>query len=544
MAINFATLFADLGKGIAFLEGANLSRGTTLPAFLLDYKNRFDSAAMLLAEAAIPGTATADSSMRSGLSSSVSSIQATLSNVIIETVDADNSLDSKTIGPALTELIRQMTASGDDVDASTAAASASAITGNGDGVLVVSAKRADGRANEYLIAETMTAECTDDTTPATATFTIRGEVAVSNKLSELWPGGSGASSSLTAANAASSLLGNGDFDDFDDVANVPDEWILSVGTIGTTIKSTVYEVQTLTVTGPPLAGTYRVNWSNPAGKVQTTAPIAYDATPATLQSSLRTLTGLESVTVAATGATPLYTHTITFIGVAGNIAQITITNNTTGGVYTPATAVEGSANAFIGRAVELDSDGAELTTLNRRVNLEPLTQYAFNMWALADVVPIAGVLTIDLVDGIGGSVINDQAGTANSFTVDATALAVAFGARNGVFRTPVVLPPIVYLRIRISTAVSAGTSIYLDHASLVEMTNLYTGGPMASLFSGKTPFTKGEGQVAADKFTITVTNDRAGEFQEWFERLFDMTSKGLILPSDTGGTETIADTLI
>ena len=544
MTVNFATLFTRLGKGIAFIEGENLSRGTTLPAFILAYQNQFDSASLLLKAAVLPGTVTADSSMRSGGSSPISSIQTTLSNAIIETVDADSPLSSKTITPALTELIQQMIGTGDDVDASTVGATASAITGNGDGVLVVSTKRADGRVNEYIYDEIITVECTSDTTPATATFTATGETAVTNKLSELWPAGSGASASITACGASSSLLGNGDFDDFDDVANVPDEWILSVGTIGTTIKSTAYEIQTLTVTGPPTAGTYRVSWSNAAGKVQTTAPIAYDATAATLQAAMRLLTGLESVTVTATGATPLYTHTITFVGVAGNVSQITITNNSTGGTYTPATTTAGSANAFVGLAVELDSDGAELTCLNRRVTLAALTQYAFNMWALADVVPAAGVLTVDLVDGIGGSVINDQAGTANSFTITGSALTTSFVAKNGVFRTPKILPPVVYLRIRISTAISAGTSVFIDHAALVAMTSLYTGGPVAAIFSGKTSFTKGGTEVDADVFTLTCTNNRAGEFQEWFERLFDMTSKGLILPSDTGGTETLDDSLI
>ena len=76
------------------------------------------------------------------------------------------------------------------------------------------------------------------------------------------------------------------------------------------------------------------------------------------------------------------------------------------------------------------------------------------------------------------------------------------------------------------------------------MDSLYSGGPQAAIFSGKTPFTKGSAQVAPDSFTITVTNDRAGEFQEWFERMFDMAAKGLILPSDSGGSETQSDALI
>ena len=109
---------------------------------------------------------------------------------------------------------------------------------------------------------------------------------------------------------------------------------------------------------------------------------------------------------------------------------------------------------------------------------------------------------------------------------------------------PRVLPPLVYLRIRITTAVSVGTSIFLDHAALALMAPLYSGGPSAAIFSGKTAFTDAITQVDPDFFTITTTNDRAGEFQEWFNRLFGMSALGLILPSDTGGTETISDALI
>ena len=45
--------------------------------------------------------------------------------------------------------------------------------------------------------------------------------------------------------------------------------------------------------------------------------------------------------------------------------------------------------------------------------------------------------------------------------------------------------------------------------------------------------------LVKDEWTITVTNDRGGEFQEWFFRNFGLG--GFLLPSDSGGTETIDD---
>jgi len=544
MTINFTELFTRLGAGIHVLEVANTARGTTVPPEVQDYFDEFASADLDFQRAIAPAEA-ANRSFQQGVSSLTSGMRQSMQAVLIQTVAEDANLPREDLESALAELVRQMEAEGESVDASTVSVSASAIAGHGDGVLVASAKRADGRFQENMLAETIRLECTADDTPKTAVFAARGEVAVTDRLSHEWPRGSGINRSITATNAGgTNLLTNGGFDDEDDRPNTPDDWVLSVGTIGTTIKMTDYEVQSLTVTGPPTAGTYTVSWQNPEGKTLTTAPLPYDASGGALQAALRLLPGLEAVTVSSTGTSPEYTHEITFTGVAGNLSQITVTNNTTGGTYTPGTTSAGSANAYIGKAVEFDSDGSQLTTLNQRVTLAPLSQYAFNCWMLADVVPAAGVLTIDLVDGIGGTVINDEQGTANSFTIDATTLTTSFVAKNGVFRTPRVLPPIVYLRIRISTAVSAGTSIFIDHAALVQMQELYAGGPSVAIFSGKSPFTKGGDQVAADEFTLTVANDRAGEFQEWFDRLYDMRAKGLLLPSDTGGAETIDDALI
>lgn len=544
MAVNWTTLFTKIGTLLYYQEQINVDRGTHIPPLAKAILDDYNSDALPLRRA-IEGIEASQRSFQSGATGAMTAAQSAIGNTILETLQANAALDAKTVDTALVALVQQMATAVESVDASTAAASAAADgTNNGDGVIVVSIKRPDGKNQENAYAETIRCIITEDTTPATAAATCSGDAAVTDMLSSDWPGGSGASASLGFTSAASSLLGNGDFDDFDDVANTPDEWVVSVGTIGTTVKATLYEVQQIVVTGPPTAGTYTITWTNQAGKVQTTAPLAYDAGEAEVQAALRLLKGLEAITVASTGTTPLWTHVITFTGVPGNLSQVTINNSTTGGTYTPSTTTTGSANAFIGKALELDSDGAQLTTLNRLVTLEPLSQYAANLWAMADVVPAAGVLTVDLVDGIGGTVINDAAGVANSFTFTGAGLTTSFVAKNGSFRTPKVLPEIVFLRIRISTAVSAGTSVFIDHAALVKMTELYPGGPYAAGFSGKLSLTKGSNQVAADGFTITVTNDRAGEFQEWFQRNFDMAAKGLLLPSNSAGAETQADSLI
>ena len=652
MAIDYATLFARLGKGLFAQKQLNTARGTTVPPEVKDFVDQFNNASLDLKRAIAPAEP-ALRNFQAGSAALMTGLQQSLQQTVIETVHADTALARKDITSALQELIRQMTADAQSVDASTVAASASAITGSGDGVLVASTKRGDGLVNENMLAETVKIECTGDTNPATATFSAKGDLTQRDRLAHDWPLGSGISRGLTAVSAASSLLTNGDFEDEDDRANSPDGWVVSVGTVGTTLKITDTEVQQIVVTGPPTAGTYTISVTNAAGKVQTTAPLAYDASGAAVQSAIRALEGFETVEVTTTGTSPLYTHVIAYTGIAGNLPRLRISNSTTGGTYTVSTTTQGpsvtevqtvaisgtptggtytltytdasgsaqttsalafnatsaqvqaalrllegleevtvsesgvspnlthtitftgiggniaqltSTNSltggtpvithatttqgidlsFIGKALEFDSDGAQLTAINCPVSLQPLTQYAVNVWMMADVVPAAGVVTIDLVDGIGGSVINDQQGAANSFTVTCSALTTSFVAKNGVFRTPKALPAVVYLRIRISTAVSAGSSIFFDQAAMAKMDALYDGGPEAKIFSGKTSFRKGSasGQILPDYFILTVTNDRAGEFQEWFDRNLLMREKGLLLPSNAAGAETQADTLI
>lgn len=166
--------------------------------------------------------------------------------------------------------------------------------------------------------------------------------------------------------------------------------------------------------------------------------------------------------------------------------------------------------------------------------LSSRTPYAVNFWCKCSGSPAAGVLTVDLHDG--SSVINDETGTANSFTVTLTSLGTTYVAKNAFFRLPEPVPAAVYLRFRLSTALSAGTNLYIDEATFVAATQLYTAGPYVAAFSGAV------GWSTDDTLSLAVTNDYAGDLQMLAEKLWDLSSKGLILPS--GGSPTVADSLI
>jgi hypothetical protein len=81
----------------------------------------------------------------------------------------------------------------------------------------------------------------------------------------------------------------------------------------------VIETQTITVASIPTNGSYKLNYGGEA-----TGALAFDADAAAVQLALRALTGLGGVTVAGSWATQF---TVTFTGVAGDVALLTVSNN-------------------------------------------------------------------------------------------------------------------------------------------------------------------------------------------------------------------------
>lgn len=96
--------------------------------------------------------------------------------------------------------------------------------------------------------------------------------------------------------------------------------------------------------------------------------------------------------------------------------------------------------------------------------------------------------------------------------------------------TPAVIPSDWTLVIS-NTGTPGGTSnVYVDCVAPCEAS--YHGGLAAVIVPGDDQFAVG------DRFTVDITNDGEGVFQEFFREWY-----GVQLPSDSGGSETIADTL-
>lgn len=540
-------LFDALGKSFKCQSDINLSRGNTIPGDIQSLLAAFDLQPFTpTVEAAVQPVFGAIASYQSGASSTMSTLATYAQNLLIAIVANDRTQPDATLKTALGYLISQMTTQGQTVKRSTVSVSITAgATNAGDGVILTSTKRGDGLVQENSIGEVITG--TAQAASLTSSISFVGGQAASSLLGQDWPLGSAAGFSLSAVDATAgtgSLLLNGGMETQVNNPNVPDNWILSVGTPGTTCGMTITGVLSLTIAGTPTSGDYIILWTDRYGKVQATAPLAYNATQGTVQSALRLLAGLGQVTVATTGTTPNFTHTVTMTGVPGDPNLFSTLNFLNTGTITPAIVTHGTVQVLAGNsAFYFLSNGSELTTYQQQLTtLQPATAYAISLWACADAVPGAGALTVDLIDGIGGTVLQDAQGVANSITFNASSLGTGFQnlsqlqAGECVFRTPAILPSLIYLRIRISTAVTSTRKIFWDNVALNALTQIYSGGPLMSAFAGARPFS------TADTWTITVANDRLGVLREWCARNWNMASLGLLLP--TSASPTIPDSVV
>jgi len=542
-------LFDLLGKAIYAFNVLNTARKTTVPTEVLDTLLQFETLAAptSLQNSTIIGIQPGLASWQQSGQTLAAALQTYCQQYLIETVALDTPLQQKTLRVALLELIRQMVATSDSVDASAITVAVTPSGSNtGNGKLIASTKRGDGLVQEHALAETITVTVTSDGS-ASASLTIVGTAAV-DPLSQDWPGGSGAGGSITSITPAASLLSNGDMELEADVANSPDDWIINIGTIGTTVKMTDVEIQTIAMTGTPSAGSYTITHTGLDSKVQTTGPLAYNASSSDVQAELRALVGLSAITVVESGTSPDLTHTITFDGAGGNQTQLTSTNRTTGGTLTHATTTGGTSQVYSGgKSLQIVGDGSQLTTLYQPLtSLKPETVYVMSLWAVSDTTPAAGVVVIDLVDGIGGSVIADKQGVNNSLTFDADDLGTGSTWKHlselvsgeCMFRTPTVIPPAVYLRIRLTTAITNTRIMTLDNLALVEAKPCYVGGPVLAAFTGSTRWKN------KDTFAVVVTNDRAGTLQVGCNRMLGLQQLDLLLPSDSSASETIPDSVV
>ena len=280
------------------------------------------------------------------------------------------------------------------------------------------------------------------------------------------------------------------------------------------------------VTGTGSAGYFDFNW--PLGSNASVSLSAIDGNSDASAGNDLTNSGFENWTANVPDNWTLV------VGTAGtNISEETVL------VYAGSAALKITGDAG-GTLTELTQE-FDNSTDGTPTALDPTVQKSVNLFVRRDGVAAgAGVLQVAWVDE-NDSVILDEAGTANSFTIDLTALTVNYTSYLSTFRSPSIMPGTVKFRLKLTTALTNGRSVYVDTVSQGDMTQLYTSGPYFAVHSGDVPF-----QISDYGYTA-VTNSRGSggtlsTFQTLFDTLFGMRQLDLLLPSSS--SPAISDSLI
>lgn len=213
---------------------------------------------------------------------------------------------------------------------------------------------------------------------------------------------------------------------------------------------------------------------------------------------------------------------------------------------------ESSITYGSGSALRILGDGSNLTQISQAFGdsagtsgtLSPATQYSFNVFLRRGAVaPSGGVLEFSLWNGDTDQILKDNAGNNNSTSVTLSGLTTSYAPTTVMFRTPTIMPSSYLYRIRLTTALTSGTSIYLDRGSLGAATRAYASGPYLAVHSGSVPFQVGDYGYAS----FTNSRGTAGTlatFQTLFSRLFAslVYPNEILLPSSS--SPSLSDALI
>jgi hypothetical protein len=236
-----SSLFLRWGREIAGINESALLEGTTSNTRATKIASSFQ----LSNQDVIDGLYSQLTSQNSANSGWITYLQQTAGNTLIQMyLDDTPPITSADTTTALTALIKQMKAQSQTIQSPTLSSTVTAGSANvGDGECVFSYVDAtDGTQNDYVMAETLTASCTNDAyTGGSATsgqepWSVLGQIAAASNLSWDWPQGSGANTTIATTDpSVSGIIVNGSFDNWSVITDPPSSWTVQTGTVGTSI---------------------------------------------------------------------------------------------------------------------------------------------------------------------------------------------------------------------------------------------------------------------------------------------------------------------
>jgi len=194
---------------------------------------------------------------------------------------------------------------------------------------------------------------------------------------------------------------------------------------------------------------------------------------------------------------------------------------------------EETSTVFLGASsLKITGNGSGTTVFSQDLSSAGLasnTNYVCHVAYRIASNPAAGSLKLHLYDGSGDIIAS---------TIDLTTATTGAWVQHAIaFRIPSPLPTAISFRMSVLGPLSNAAVLFVDAVCFgVEMIELYDGGPFVSVIGSN------DNVAIGDKWTVTISNDYRGALQTLCWRLWQQPT--LQLPSATGGSETIADSLI
>lgn len=447
----------------------------------------------------------------------------------------------------LPALISRMITDSQTIDASSVSLSAIAAKGTnaGNGLLFVYTKLDgysapsssvaanpdyNGRLTEVSVTGLITVSCTADrntgSTLGAEQWSVTGIAAVS--YASVSTEGAGGPSSFTSA-TVSGYIANPGFESFS-VSNSPNNWTVESGTTGTNIFEN-------SVTYHRGAKSLRV-----VGDGSTT--IELTQSPSASLYPLRAYfvaVAVKATSVPASGTVQLkFTGTgITSTAPTPKVFDIQISGTPTGGTYTITDSIRGgvatlaynASSATVQTALRA-LPGLECVTVSTQAGSVPNITHRVTLYGVQG---DASLFTVSVSGLTGGtpaqSVTNVTTGVAGTqVSLPAASLPTAWHVAYFWWHCPASIPTDLKLSLSVTGSLTNAAELFFDTVVLYPPT--YFNGVGLIYVPGTTA------PVYRDTLTLTVTNDQAGVFQEFFRRVL-----GVQAPSNAAGAETISDSL-
>ena len=267
-------------------------------------------------------------------------------------------------------------------------------------------------------------------------------------------------------------------------------------------------MQTLTIAGSPTGGSYIITWSD-GTNTHATAPIPFAAQGGQVAAALQQISQLGQVTVSSTGTSPNYTHTVTFTGIGGAVANLGTVSFLTGGsspLITQAVVTAADAHSYLrpehDLRRQLGRDHHDLRGLAHTGRQHGLFS-AFSGLQTRHDQRRQRRHGHRLDRGRPGGPVLDAQGNHNTvpITVSGTGAITAdtWGSYHQSLRyLPGTTQP-VYLKVT-TTGLPSGGKVYFDDFALVAGQQLYNGGPLVAAFRGRTA------SAVTDTWSYAVSN--------------------------------------